>query len=307
MAAPARSKPRRRRRVWSPFGLLAILPFALFLIVFGVYPTVQLVRMAVSKVKIQQGTFQYEPAGLENFARIFSDPDIAQVVAVTVIFIVSAVVLTVALGTLLAVLLDRAPFMRRVARRVLIWPTVIAPVVVSVVWLLLLSPTIGAVNKVLLELGLPQQGWLGEPVGAMVSIIVVDVWHWTPLVFLLVYTALQSVDPEVLEAARVDGAAERQLIWQVVLPMIRPVILTATAVRLVMCVKAFDEMYLLTHGGPNNATNLISLSIRTIFFDRLEFGYGAAIGVAVILAFVLLGALYALGRRAIIRWEAVHA
>jgi multiple sugar transport system permease protein len=302
---PAASRPGRRR--WSRFGLLAVTPFALFLLVFGVYPLIQLVTMAVSNVAIIRGGFHYEPAGLANFARIFTDPDTGPVVGVTVVFIVSAVVLTVVLGTFLAVMLDRAPFMRRIARRVLIWPTVIAPVVVSVIWMLLLSPTIGLVNKVLVATGLPTQGWLGEPVGAMVAIIVVDVWHWAPLVFLLVYTSLQSVDPEVLEAARVDGASEVQVIWRVVLPMVRPAIITAAAIRLVMCVKAFDEMYLLTHGGPGNATNLISLDIRTIFFDRLEFGYGAAIGVAVIIAFVLLGGIFALLRRLVTRREAAYA
>ncbi len=305
-APPAPSPARPRRRRWSGFGLLAVAPFALFLVVFGIYPMIQLVRMSLADVQILQGSFQYDPAGLSNFARIFTDPDTAPVVGVTVVFIVFAVALTVVLGTFLALMLDRAPFMRQVARRVLIWPTVVAPVVVSVIWLLLLSPSIGLVNKVLPALGLPQQSWLGEPVGAMVAIIVVDVWHWTPLVFLLVYTSLQSVDTEVLEAARVDGANESQVIRKVVLPMIRPVLLVVTAIRLVMCVKAFDEMYLLTHGGPDNATNLISLNIRTIFFDRMEFGYGAAIGVAVIIAFALIGGVYALLKRFVTGREATR-
>ncbi|TNC29447.1 carbohydrate ABC transporter permease [Amycolatopsis alkalitolerans] len=305
MSPPAAGRPRKRR--WSRFGLVAVAPFALFLVVFGIYPMVQLVTMSISNVTILHGGFRYQPAGLGNFARIFTDPDTAPVVGVTIVFIACAVVLTVVLGTFLAVMLDRAPFMRRVARRMLIWPTVIAPVVVSVIWMLLLSPAIGLVNKVLAALGLPQQGWLGEPAGALIAIIVVDVWHWAPLVFLLVYTALQSLDPEVLEAARVDGAGEGRVIRQVVLPMIRPAIVTAAVIRLVMCVKAFDEMYLLTHGGPGNATNLISLDIRTIFFDRLEFGYGAAIGVAIIIVFVLLGGIFAAVRRFATGREAAHA
>jgi multiple sugar transport system permease protein len=304
-APPGSGRPSTRR--WSRFGLLAVAPFALFLAVFGVYPMVQLVTMSLSKVTILQGGFHYQPAGVDNFARIVTDPDTAPVVGATIVFIVFSVVLSVVLGTFLAVMLDRAPFMRRIARRVLIWPTVIAPVVVSVIWLLLLSPTIGLVNKVLFALGLPLQGWLGEPVGAMIAIIVVDVWHWAPLVFLLVYTSLQSVEPEILEAARLDGAHEAQVIRQVVLPMIRPAVITAAAIRLVMCVKAFDEMYLLTHGGPGNATNLISLDVRTIFFDRLEFGYGAAIGVAIVVAIALLGGIFALIRRLATRQEAARA
>ena len=262
--------------------------------------------MAGSHVEVVQGGFQMEFAGFDNFARIVGDPDALPVLLVTVIFIVGAVALTVMLGTLLAVMLDRAVFMKTIAKRILIWPTVVAPVVVSVIWLLLLSPTIGAVNKALLAAGLPEQGWLGEPVGAMLSIIAVDVWHWTPLVFLLVYTSLQSIDTEVLEAARVDGATEWQSILMVVLPMVKPVIITSAVIRLIMSVKAFDEMFLLTHGGPGNSTNLISLHIRTIFFDRLELGYGSALGVAIILIFALLGGLYVLAKKAVTGRQASH-
>jgi multiple sugar transport system permease protein len=93
----------------------------------------------------------------------------------------------------------------------------------------------------------------------------------------------------------------------VVLPMVKPVIITATVIRLIMSVKAFDEMFLLTHGGPGNSTNLISLHIRTIFFDRLELGYGSALGVAIILIFALLGGLYVLAKKAVTGRQATNA
>lgn len=141
----------------------------------------------------------------------------------------------------------------------------------------------------------------------MLSIILVDVWHWTPLVFLLVYTSLQAIDGEVLKAASVDGPSESQEIWHIVLPMIRPAILAAAMVRLVMAVKAFDEIYLLTHGGPGNATNLISLHIRTVFFDQLQLGYGAALGLAVILGYGVFGIVLALIRIVGRGTESTHA
>ena len=308
-ASSASSSPRSRRRTMrlpSPFMVCAIAPFALFMAVFGIYPVVQLVRMAVSEVGLEQGGFTFDFTGGQNLAKILSDENTVPVVIATLVFIVGAVVLTVILGTAMAVLLDRASFFQRFARRVLIWPTVIAPVVVSVIWLLILSPTIGVLNTLLTAVGLPAQGWLGQPVGARVSILLVDVWHWTPLVFLLVYTSLQSMDREVLEAASVDGAGEWSTIWRIVLPMNLSAILAAAAVRLVMSVKAFDEMYLLTHGGPGNATNLISLHIRTVFFDQLELGYGAALGVAVILVYALVGLALALTRALARRTERSH-
>jgi multiple sugar transport system permease protein len=294
-------------RIPPPFTVLAIAPFALFMVVFGIYPVVQLVHMAISEVGLQQGGFTFEFTGLRNLSKIISDENTLPVVLATVVFVVGAVGLTVVLGTAMAILLDRASFFQRFARRVLIWPTVIAPVVVSVIWLLILSPTIGVLNTLLTAAGLPAQGWLGQPVGAMASILLVDVWHWTPLVFLLVYTSLQSIDAEVLEAAAVDGASEWQQISKIVLPMIRPAIIAAAMVRLVMSVKAFDEMYLLTHGGPGNATNLVSLHIRTVFFDQLQLGYGAALGLAVILAYAVIGIVLAIVRVLGRRTENTHA
>lgn len=157
------------------------------------------------------------------------------------------------------------------------------PVVISVLWVLLLSPTIGAVNRVLDSVGLPEQGWLGSRTGALASVIAVDVWHWTPLVFLIIYTALRNIDGSVVEAARLDGASESRLIRHVLLPMVAPAIAAAAVIRLVMCVKAFDEMYLLTRGGPDNATTLVSLYIRTLVFDERALGTGAAFSLIVVL------------------------
>src|SRR5699024_8957880 len=129
---------------------------------------------------------------------------------------------SLALGTLRPLLVDRAVWMLGIARNVLIWPAVITPVVVSVMWLLLLSPTVGGVNKVLLKLGLPTQAWLDSKIGAFLSVVVVDIWHWTPVVFLFVYTALRGLGQEVLEAARTDGATEMQMTTKIILPMLLP-------------------------------------------------------------------------------------
>jgi multiple sugar transport system permease protein len=283
------------------FAAWAVLPFALFMVVFAVYPLVQLVRMSLSHVTVERGAFSWSSAGLGNFSRMVEDEVAVDAVVATVIFIAGAVPLTIVLGTLLAILIDRAVVLVGVARNVVLWPAVVAPVVVSLMWLLILSPSVGVLNKVLATLGLPAQGWLGRSTGAMASIIAVDVWHWTPVVFLLVYTALRSIDRDLLEAARVDGASEARALWHIVLPLLRPALVAATLIRLVMCVKAFDEMYLLTRGGPGTATTLVSLHIRNVFFDRLELGYGAAFSVAIVAATAVVLGLAALARRLVRR------
>jgi multiple sugar transport system permease protein len=283
----------RRPRGRSPlhggrFGLLAVLPFIAFMLLFAVYPLTQVVRMALSHVEIQNGAFIWDFGTLANFARMFDDALAMSSAVTTAVFIAATVPLTLVLGTLLAVLVDRSALFGPIARNIALWPAVVAPVVVSLIWLLILSPTVGVLNRVLIDFGLPPQGWLGSEAGAMLSIILVDVWHWTPVVFLLVYTALKGIDDQLLEAARVDGATERQIFWRIVLPLLAPALAAAALIRLVMGVKAFDEMYLLTRGGPADATTLVSLHIRNVFFDRLELGYGAAFSLAVVLFVIVV-------------------
>ena len=287
---------RRNRFAWW-----AITPFAGIMLLFGIFPMLQLLRMSVSDVNIQQGSLSWRYAGLDNFRKLITDDAVRESALVTATFIMGTVPLTVLFGTLLALLVHRAKLLSGLAKNVILWPAVIAPVVVSLMWLLILSSSVGALNRVMSSTGLPTQAWLGSRVGAMTSVIAVDVWHWTPIVFLLVLTALQGMDAEILEAARVDGASEVALVRYVILPMLRPVIGVAILIRLVMSVKAFDEMFLLTRGGPDGATNLISLHIRTVFFDRLQLGYGAAmsVGVVLIVGFMLLMA--AMARRLVAR------
>jgi multiple sugar transport system permease protein len=282
--SPPTPVTRRSPALGSSRGMaiIALAPFLAFLLVFALYPLAELVRLAVTDTRIVAGAFVSEWAGPANFSAAWTDPVAARSAGVTIAFVVLCVGLTIVLGLALALLVDRAVVLVGAARTVLIWPAVVAPVVVSTMWLLLLSPTVGGLNKVLSGLGLPTQGWLDSGVGAFVCIVVVDVWHWTPVVFLFVYTALRGVDREILEAARIDGAGEWQVVGRIILPIIRPAILAVALVRLVMSIKAFDEMYLLTRGGPGEATNLISLYIRALFFDRLAFGPAAALSISIV-------------------------
>jgi multiple sugar transport system permease protein len=283
----------RRHR---PFRVVALLPLIAFLLVFTAYPLVQLLRMSLSDVRVSQGSFVSTFVGGQNYATFGSDHLAHYSFLVTAIFVVVTVPATILLGTLLAILVHRSTLLAGVARNVLLWPALIAPVVVSVIWWLILTPNFGSLNKVLVSVGGHEQGWLGSSVGAVASIIAVDTWHWTPLVFILIFTALQGVDAELLEAARVDGANERQMYLHVVLPLLIPAILAASLIRLTMGAKAFDEMYVLTQGGPNNATTLVSLYIRSVFFDQLKLGYGAAVSILVIAAVAVALGLVAIGR-----------
>ena len=290
--ASPRPTARKRSRPKHVFAIVALAPFIIFGAIFAAYPLGQVIRMALSDVQIRGGIFEWTWIGFANFGAVLTDANGLRSLGNTVIFVAATVVLSLIVGLALALLVDRAITLLPRARNVLIWPAVIAPVVVSLMWLLLLSPTAGGLNKALYSLGLPLQGWIGQESTAMAAVIVVDVWHWTPVVFLFLYTALKSIDGATLEAARVDGANEWRIIQHVVLPALRPAIAAVVVVRVIMGVKAFDEMYLLTSGGPNFATTLVTQHIKTLFFDSLQFGEASAFSlVVVILTALVLGAV----------------
>lgn len=292
------NRPRRPRRL-SGRNALWLVPFLAFAIVFGVVPFAQVIRMSFSEVKILQGQFAWSASGFTNYAVALADPRGWQAIGNTLLFVVATSVGTLVIGTVIALLVNRAVWTLPLARNIMVWPAIVAPVVVSLIWLLILSPTAGGINKVLGSLGLPAQQWLNDSAGAMTAIILVDVWHWSPVVFLFVYTALQAIDASTLEAARIDGASEGQIIRRVILPILVPTLGAVAVVRIIMGVKAFDEMYLLTAGGPNGATTLVSLHIKELFFDQLRFGQAAAYGmVVVILTAIILGVyLFAQSRK----------
>ena len=277
---PAASSAQRRPFPW--FKYLAVAPLA---VVFGglvAYPVGLLVWMAFGRVRLVAGEFQWEPVGLDNFGRMLDDETFLISLKNSAVFITATVLLTLFLGIVLALATDRLVRGQQILQNIVIWPAIVAPVVISVVWLLILSPQIGLLNRVLISLGLDPQTWLGDNIGAMASIIVVDVWHWTPIVFLFVYTALRGIDASVLEAASVDGASYLRQVRHVILPLLAPAIAGAAAIRLIMGVKAFDEMYLLTFGGPGTATTVITIYLRSVFFDSFEYGYGAALSITVV-------------------------
>lgn len=284
-ADAARTRRRGRR---SLVPALALAPFVLFCLAMAAYPFAHVVRMAFSDVAVTAEGFQLEWTGFQNLLAVFADPLTAQTVVNTVIFTIFAVAGTLVCGIVVAVLVDRAVMMLPIARNVIIWPAIITPVVVSVIWLLILSPTAGGLNKVLETLGLPTQTWLNSGPAAMASVVVVDVWHWTPIVFLFVYAALKAVDPEILEAARVDGATETTIILRIVLPLVMPAIAAVAMIRMVMSVKVFDEMYVLTAGGPQGATTLVSQRIQLWFFRDLSYGEAAAFGLLIILTVIVV-------------------
>lgn len=292
-----------RRKFSTPFSgrranaVIALLPFVVFLAIFALYPLYEMIRLSFMRTEVFDGEFLSEFNGLDNFRKIPADPQAINSIKVTLLFAFFCVLFTIILGIAGAIMVQNSKKFKNLARNIFVWPAVIAPVVVSVMWLLILDPTVGLVNKILESIGREPQIWLDSKTGAFISVVVVDVWHWTPVVFLFIYAGLNGINQEIIEAARVDGASERQVVRRIILPILLPTIAVITLLRTIMSIKAFDEMYLLTKGGPDGATTLISLHIRKIFVEVLDFGYASALSLCIVASLALIVAVSYFARK----------
>jgi len=184
----------------------------------------------------------------------------------------------------LAVLLDRPLRGRSLFRSALLIPMMLPPVVVGVVWRLMLNADFGAINGTLKGAGANTDSltWTASPVLALASVIAVDIWQWTPFMFLVLLAGLQAIPQEPYEAALIDGSSAWQTFRYVTLPLLKPAILIALLLRTMDLLRVFDQIFILTEGGPGFATETVSLYIYRTAFRFFDFGYAAA------MSFVLL-------------------
>ena len=261
------------------FPILLIAPALLVLLSLSIYPLIYSITVS----------FQTETAAgmvwtLKNFSRLASDNFFLTAMLHTVVFAIAALVLEFSIGLGLALLLNSQVRARGFFRATLLVPMMLPTVVVGVVWRLMLNPNFGAINGTLKRAGLNTDSltWTASPRLAFVSVIVVDVWQWTPFVFLVLLAGLQAIPQEPYEAALIDGSNRWQTFRHVTLPLLKPAILIALLLRTMDLLRVFDQIFILTEGGPGFATETISLYIYRTAFRFFDFGYAAA------MSFVLL-------------------
>ncbi len=173
-------------------------------------------------------------------------------------------------------------------RTLMIIPILVPPVAIGSMFKLMYNYDFGLFNQILAVVGLGPVSWLGSPSLALWSVVLVDIWHWVPFVFLILFAAVEGLPREVLEAGRVDGATRWQLLWRVTLPLLMPAITVAFLFRAILAFKAFDEVFLLTGGGPGTSSELLSLHLYKVFFEQNQLGYGAMLSVFTIVGVLLL-------------------
>lgn len=272
------------------FPALMLLPLVLLLAVLSVYPAVRLIPLAFSTFSFTGGDFKEEFSGLTNVRRLLNDGDLPTILRNTAVFVIVAVAVEFVLALGLAIAVNRESRVATVLKAIFALPILVPPIVIGTVWRLMYNPDIGIINEVFRNLGLPTQTWLSDPDTALFAVIAVDIWHWTSFLFLILLAGLQAIPREPLEAAQVDGASPWQSLRTVTLPLLRPAMFVAILFRAVFAFKVFDEIFLLTSGGPGNATEVLSLYIYRVEFRFSDFGYGALLSLMTIV-FVLVALL----------------
>ena len=226
-------------------------------------------------------------AGLDNYVKMGGDPRFWHSLGLTAVYTATTVVLQVALGLSLALLVLRIPRGQALLRVAAILPIVLAPVVVGLFWrTLVLSPDVGLVDVVTRALGLGSHNWLGDPDLALISVIAIHTWQWTPFAFLVILASLSALPPDVFEAARIDRASAWQRFRHITLPLIRPAIVIVVIMRTMIALSAFAAIFAATGGGPGTATEILNLYAYRTSFAEFNLGYGAALAM-VLLAITL--------------------
>ena len=270
---------------------ILILPAAAVIVVFALVPVFWVIGHAFMHLDPVTGKTAF--AGLANFRDLFSDWFFISSIKTTVLFSLLASFFQVGLGLALALLFNRKFTGRRFALPVIIYPMMLSTLVASSVWRAWFHYDFGMLNHWLAMAGVHPVKWLFDPKLALYSIILVDVWQWTPMTFLIVLAGLQSIPKDILEASVMDRASALQRTLFITLPMIRGHIFLALLVRSIDTFRLFDKVYALTGGGPGNATETLSMFVYRHGFKFFEVGTASAASIVMLAIACALSLLYA--------------
>jgi multiple sugar transport system permease protein len=250
-------------------------PCVLYLAAFSIYPLIYSLRLSFTDLTAATGTGSF--IWFDNYRALLADPMFWNAAMNSAIMVTAAVALQVVLGVALALFFDLDLKGAWIVRGILLLPMLITPIVVGVMWRALLNPDWGLVDWSISAIGLVPPDWLGSVNMAMLTLILVDCWQWTPFVFIIVFARLQALPREVFEAADVDGAGPIVKFRRVILPMLMPAIVFAAVFRAVDAFRSFDLIYGLSYGGPARGTTTLAFFSFQNGFQFQNYGYAAAV------------------------------
>ena len=267
---------------------LFLTPSLIVLALFTLYPMVQAAYLSLTDYNLIRAA---QWVGLDNYIELFNDPAFWNAFRNTVLYAAVVTPVTVVLALALAIFLDRHFVGRAFVRTAIFLPFIVSLGVIAIAWAFLLDPNIGLLSYWLSQVGLvSEQGILTDPRWAMPAVMFVGVWKSVGFFMVIYLAGLQSIPEELREAARLDGANAWQRFRNVTLPLLSNQTLLVSVMALIATLQAFDQIYVMTHGGPYFRTETLVMLIYREGFQELRFGYGAAIS-WVLLAFVLIFSL----------------
>ncbi len=278
-----------RRFVW-----FCMAPVIIFLIVVALVPMIVAITDSLRELSLTVFTKRGAFIGLDNFRHLLGeDPKFFSAIWKTLLFVVVVVPIEFTLGLAIAWYINREFRYRRLIITLIMLPTMVAPVVVGMIWRYLLMPSFGLLTSYLQSLGFfVEASVFSEPVTAMGALMMIDIWEWTPFMMLIMLAGLTAMPEEPIEAAHLDGANAWQVLWHVQIPFLKPLIVFAVLFRSIEASKVFDTVFVLTGGGPGNATEVISVFAFRTTFIKWDLGYGAAICLVLALFSLIAAALF---------------
>lgn len=264
---------------------------ALMLLLIGI-PTVTVFALSVQHIEL--GTITGPFVGLRNFNGILTDPAFYRALTNTLVWVFGSVALEMVLGLAIALLLNQNFVFRGAARAIILMPYMIPTVVAVLVWHYMLNDIVGIINYLLMAIGVINQPllWLSSPGTAMLSVILVGVWKFFPFVVIALLGILQAIPQEQYEAAQIDGANAWQRFWRITLPYVMPIFLLTALLRTIWAVHKFDIIYLMTGGGPIDATTTLPVLVYNKGFVDFDLSAAAAIAIVTFAIIAVMIGIY---------------
>lgn len=284
---------RRRKPLSSRPGLVAMLMLAPALTILGTFvffPVVYVVFLSFLDWDLISPDKQF--VGLDNYVDLARSEEFRAVLLRTVVYSAATAAITLPLALLLAVFLNQKFRGRNIYRTILSSPFAVPLVGSAVIWLWLYDPSYGLINYLLSLIGVQGPTWLESSSTALLSVIIVSVWHYVGYYALLFLVGLQNIPAELYEAARIDGAGRWSEFWNITLPLLSPTVLFASTVSVIQSFQVFDQVYVLTNGGPANSTTTLIFYLYEQGFRFFHIGTAAAVSVFLLLSLITFTILH---------------
>ncbi|HEX6023280.1 MAG TPA: sugar ABC transporter permease [Solirubrobacter sp.] len=286
--------PAARRFRWLTDGWLATLfvsPALAILIFLSIGPLIWLILLSFTDYSATRDV-GYNWIGFENYTDVLTSPVVRERAITTVLFVGGAIILQTTLGFAIAYLISRRVRGRGALTTLFLIPMMLSPIVVGLFWKFMLDTQFGVVNSFLNSLGLGRVEWLTQQRLALLSLIIVDTWQWTPFIMLIALAGLTAVPKYLYEAAEIDRASEWFKFRRITLPLVWPLVLIAVMFRAIEAFRLFDLVYILTQGGPGGTTETLSFNVYKVAFFNFDTGRSAAYGILMVIVVIIAAQFY---------------